>query len=62
METLLYQGSTPLAFTLPDGQEFILISGESYKLPTKNEYIRGLIEQGYLVKPASKPKSLNQNR
>lgn len=48
MATYKYLQSNPLPFTLPDGTEHILGPGKTFELPSENDYIRGLIEQGYL--------------
>ena len=50
MATFKYLQSQPLAFTLPDGQEFILTQGKIFELPSENAYIRDIVEQGYLEK------------
>lgn len=60
-----YLRANPLPFTLPNGAEHILVQGKIFELPSNNEYIRGLEEQGYLervpdAKPAPAPKKKQQ--
>lgn len=57
MATYKYLKPNPMAFTLSDGQEFILTPGKIFELPSENAYIRDLITQRFLeeVKQPEKP-------
>jgi hypothetical protein len=50
-----------MRFTLPGEKEIILIHGQEIDLPEKNDYIRSLIEQGYLQQVEAKPKETNRS-
>jgi hypothetical protein len=50
-----------MRFTLPGDKEIVLIPGEEIDLPEKNDYIRALIEQGYLEQVEAKPKETNRS-
>lgn len=54
MTKFTYTHTTPAAFTLSDGSEYHLHQGGTYSLPAENEYIKGLVEQGYLTPVKSK--------
>jgi hypothetical protein len=57
MKTYLFTGNQPIAFTLPDGKDVILEKGVESTLDPTNEYIAGLIGQGYLIEVETKKTS-----
>lgn len=57
MKTYTFTGNQPIAFTLPDGADVILEKGIEVQLDPSNDYIAGLVGQGYLIEVATKKTS-----
>lgn len=61
MATFLYTRPVPTAFTLSDGNDYHLHPGHEYELPEENEFIKSLVDQGFLAK-AVEPKAPAPNK
>lgn len=61
MATFKYHKPHVMRFTLPGGEEITLVPGKNFELPENNDYIRALIEQGFISKVQAEPKKRNRS-